>query len=62
MTTPRGPRTKDFGVMDTSLSVNTPSKEAYPGIDQAGLPQDLGRDPLGVVPKGGNKPSGPSGS
>ena len=62
MTTPRGPRTKDYSVMETSLNVNTPSKEAYTSIDNAGVPQDMGKDPMGVVPKGGNKPTGPSGS
>ena len=62
MTTPRGPRTKDFGVMDTSLNVNTPAKDPYPSIDQAGVSTDLNKDPMGVVPKGGNKPTGPSGS
>ena len=61
MTTPRGPRTKDYSVMETSLNVNTPAKESYPGISED-VPQDIGRDPMGVVPKGGNKPTGPSGS
>ena len=48
--------------MDTSLSVDTPSKEAYTKIDKAGLPDEWNKDPMGVVPKGGNKPTGPSGS
>lgn len=62
MTTPRGPKRNFYDTMDTPLDVGVPAKEDCPQVDYAGLPNKLGRDPLGVVPKGGNKPSGPSGS
>jgi hypothetical protein len=62
MTTPRGPRKNFYSTMDTPLDVDTPGKEDGPKIDYAGLPNEFGRDPMGVVPKGGNKPTGPSGS
>ena len=62
MTTPRGPIKDMYTTMDSPLNVDTPAKEDGPKIDRAGLPSEFGRDPMGVVPKGGNKPTGPSGS
>lgn len=42
---------RTFDNFDTALNVEPPAGQKLPKIDQADLPADWNKDPLGVLPK-----------